>query len=124
MVVNGTCNQDSPQGMSCGAHDRSTVLAGAPTDGAALTEQPCHISTDAGMDVVNHPPHYTAHPSGVECIAITRHMGFNLGNATKYIWRAGLKGEAVEDLRKAAFYIADEIARIEAIQRAADDDRP
>lgn len=62
--------------------------------------------------MVNHPPHYTAHPSGVECIQITRHMNFNLGNATKYIWRAGLKGEAIEDLEKAQFYIADEIARL------------
>ncbi len=48
-------------------------------------------------DAVNHPKHYTAHPSGVECIQITRHMNFCLGNAMKYIWRAGLKGDAVED---------------------------
>lgn len=64
-------------------------------------------------DPVTHPPHYTSHPSGVECLTITRHMGFNLGNAVKYIWRADLKGNAVEDLRKAAFYIADEIAKRE-----------
>ncbi len=64
-----------------------------------------------GADMVNHPPHYTSHPSGVECIQITEHMGFNLGNALKYIWRADLKGNAVEDLEKAAFYIAREIAR-------------
>ena len=38
-------------------------------------------------DVVNHPSHYTGHPSGIECIQITEHMGFNLGNALKYIWR-------------------------------------
>lgn len=62
-------------------------------------------------DMVNNPPHYTSHPSGVECIQITRHMGFNLGNAFKYIWRADLKGSAIEDLEKAAFYIADEIER-------------
>lgn len=62
-------------------------------------------------DPVNHPQHYTSHPSGVECLTITRHMGFNLGSAMKYIWRADLKGNAVEDLRKAAFYICDEIAR-------------
>ena len=62
-------------------------------------------------DPVNHPQHYTGHPSGVECITITRHMGFNLGNAFKYIWRADLKGNAVEDLRKAEFYIRDEIAK-------------
>lgn len=62
------------------------------------------------IDPINHPTHYTSHPSGVECLTITRHMGFNLGNAIKYIWRADMKGAAIEDLRKAAFYIADEIA--------------
>jgi hypothetical protein len=63
-------------------------------------------------DPVNHPAHYTAHPSGVECIQITEHMGFCLGNAVKYIWRADLKN-GTEDLRKAAWYIAREIARRE-----------
>lgn len=62
-------------------------------------------------DLVNHPPHYSAHPSGVECITITEHMGFNLGNAVKYIWRADLKGNSIEDLRKAAWYVNREIAR-------------
>ena len=62
-------------------------------------------------DPVNHPNHYTSHASGVECIQITEHMGFNLGNALKYIWRADLKGNAKEDLEKAAFYIAREIER-------------
>ena len=65
----------------------------------------------SAVDVVNHPPHYTAHPSGVECIQITEHMGFCLGNAVKYIWRADLKGDAVEDLRKAIWYIQREIER-------------
>lgn len=64
-------------------------------------------------DMVNHPPHYTSHPSGVECIQITEHMGFCLGNAVKYIWRADLKGDSVEDLKKAQFYIAREIAKRE-----------
>lgn len=63
-------------------------------------------------DIVNHPPHYTEHPSGVECIQITEHMNFNLGNATKYIWRAGLKGNAVQDLEKARWYIQREIDRL------------
>jgi hypothetical protein len=67
-------------------------------------------------DPVNNPKHYTSHPSGVECIQVTEHMGFNLGNAMKYIWRADEKGDAIQDLRKAAFYIADEIARREAEQ--------
>lgn len=64
-------------------------------------------------DLVNHPPHYTSHPSGVEAIEITRWMNFNLGNAMKYIWRAGLKVDAIEDLKKAEFYIRDEIKRLE-----------
>jgi hypothetical protein len=68
-------------------------------------------------DPVNHPRHYTEHPSGVECIAITRHMGFNLGNAIKYIGRASLNN-GVEDLRKAVWYLNDEIQRLE--RNAAD----
>lgn len=62
------------------------------------------------VDIVNHPPHYTAHPSGIECIQITEHMGFNLGNALKYIWRCDLKRDAIEDLKKARWYIDREIA--------------
>jgi len=68
---------------------------------------------DGHVDMVNHPPHYTVHPSGVECIEITEHMGYCLGNAVKYIWRADLKGDAVEDLKKARFYLDREIAKRE-----------
>jgi hypothetical protein len=68
----------------------------------------------AKHDPVNHPKHYTGHPSGVECIQITEHMGFCLGNAVKYIWRADLKNDAVEDLKKAEWYIRREIERREA----------
>lgn len=60
-------------------------------------------------DLVNQPKHYTSHPSGVECIQVTEHMGFNLGNALKYIWRCDLKGDSIEDLKKAEFYIKREI---------------
>jgi len=62
-------------------------------------------------DPVNHPSHYTEHASGIECIQITEHMGFNLGNAIKYVWRADLKNDALEDLRKAAWYINREIQK-------------
>ena len=65
-------------------------------------------------DQVNHPAHYTEHPSGVECIQITEHMNFNLGNAVKYIWRADLKGKASQDLEKAIWYIQREITRRES----------
>jgi hypothetical protein len=64
-------------------------------------------------DNVEHPAHYTSHPSGVECIQVTEHMNFCIGNAVKYLWRAGLKGDAVEDLKKARWYIDREIQRLE-----------
>ena len=63
-------------------------------------------------DPVNHPDHYTKHPSGIECIQITEHMNFCLGSAMKYIWRAGLKGDARQDLEKAKWYLDREIGRI------------
>jgi len=64
-------------------------------------------------DPVNHPSHYTEHPSGVECIQITEHMNFCLGNAVKYIWRAGLKNDnAIEDLKKARWYVDRELERL------------
>ena len=68
-------------------------------------------------DMVNHPPHYTNHPSGIECIQITEHMNFNLGNAIKYIWRAGIKPHQsqIEDLQKATWYVQREIARLTRI---------
>ncbi|WP_020476200.1 DUF3310 domain-containing protein [Zavarzinella formosa] len=64
-------------------------------------------------DNVNHPKHYNGHPSGVECITIVEHMGFNLGNAVKYVWRADLKHDAIEDLKKARWYIDREIQKRE-----------
>ena len=66
-------------------------------------------------DPVNHPPHYTSDPSGVECITITQHRNFCIGNAIKYLWRAGLKDSApqVQDLQKAIWYINQEIERIQ-----------
>lgn len=67
-------------------------------------------------DPVNHPQHYTSHPSGVECIQITEHMGFCLGNAVKYIWRANLKN-GTEDLEKAVWYIRREITKRKAAAR-------
>ena len=62
---------------------------------------------------VNHPPHYTKHPSGIECIQITEHMGFCLGNVIKYVWRAGEKGNELADLHKARWYLDRHIAKLE-----------
>ena len=81
-----------------------------------------HTSVNVSPDNnnVDHPKHYNSHPSGIECITIARHHNFNIGNAIKYLWRAGLKHEQgmedkdkqIEDLQKAIFYIKDEIRRI------------
>jgi hypothetical protein len=67
-----------------------------------------------------NPDYYKNHPSGVECIDITRHYCFSVGNAIKYLWRAGLKTEEglqdrekeIEDLRKAMWYINDRIEQL------------
>ena len=69
---------------------------------------------------VNHPSHYNSHPSGIECIEITRHYPFNVGSANKYLWRAGLKKDAslndkekeIEDLEKAIWFINDRINQL------------
>ena len=69
-----------------------------------------------GKDVYtpsNHPLHYNQHPAGVECIDIIEGYSYNVGNAMKYLWRAGLKGSALDDLRKAQVSIAREIAMLE-----------
>lgn len=83
-------------------------------------------------DPINHPTHYTSHPSGVECIQIVEHLSFNIGNAIKCLWRAGLKIDSdrlnkirtqkqhsdlvlqhtINDLEKAAWYINREIQRL------------
>lgn len=73
------------------------------------------------MNNVDHPKHYTSDPSGVECIEITKYRDFCIGNAIKYLWRAGLKEDSmlsqkdktIEDLRKAIFYINKEIELIQ-----------
>ena len=70
---------------------------------------------------VHHPKHYTSHPSGIECIEVTRHYNFPIGNAIKYLWRCGLKEQgnldkAIEDLEKAKWYIDDEINRLKGLR--------
>jgi hypothetical protein len=66
-------------------------------------------------DSVDHPPHYTNGPActhcsaSVECITITQDMSFLRGNAMKYLWRADYKGNKLQDLRKAAWYVNREI---------------
>lgn len=73
------------------------------------------------MEEINKPKWYTEHPSGTECIEITEHMNFCLGNAIKYIWRAGLKtNDPLKDLAKAKWYIEREIKRLENTEENID----
>lgn len=73
-------------------------------------------------ELVNHPQHYTSHPSNVECITIVQHHNFNIGNAMKYLWRCGLKdGEGeVKELLKAKKYIEFELERIGYVDEKVD----
>lgn len=67
--------------------------------------------SDDHNKAVEHPSHYTSGPKCpgcgrvIECIDITRHMGFNDGNAMKYLWRYKLKGVPVQDLKKCRQYL-------------------
>jgi hypothetical protein len=67
-------------------------------------------------DPVSKPAHYNQHPSGIETIQVTEHMGFCLGNVIKYVWRADLKN-GLEDLKKARWYLDREIAKREVKSR-------
>ena len=70
------------------------------------------------IDWVNHPPHYTSSAEcshckkPIECIDVTRHMSFNIGNAMKYLWRHKSKN-GLQDLKKAQWYIKDAIEQME-----------
>lgn len=94
-------------------------------DGGTVTEHLCErcylIMTGRSErhDPVDHPKHYTQHPSGVECIQITEHMGFCVGNAIKYLWRADLKN-GLEDLEKARWYVNREIERRQKDEKASE----
>jgi hypothetical protein len=94
---------NGPASASWPFHDHNTAIG-------STTSTP-------GQDVIDHPPHYNAHPSGIECIVIAEHHNFCIGNVLKYLWRAGLKrspdASAVNDLRKAAWYLNREIKRLE-----------
>lgn len=99
----------------CKAHEFTRQREKEIMDELAAAALNAGVKIHYADDPVNHPKHYNDHPSGVECITITRHMGFNIGNAIKYLWRAGRKDKdfEIQDLRKAIWYIEDEIKRLE-----------
>ena len=90
----GDGDQDHSQGAPAQSRDDQGIPPEAPAE-----------------DPIN-PSYYRQHPSGVECIDVVEHMTFNLGTAYAYIWRAGKKGDIVEDLRKAQWYLDREIMRL------------
>ena len=78
-------------------------------------------------DMVNHPPHYNAHPKGIECIDVIEDCGSPLlANVIKYLWRVswGSKGRDLEDLKKARWYLDREIARREIAAHMIPDPEP
>jgi hypothetical protein len=66
-------------------------------------------------DPVNHPSHCTSSPSGIETILVTEHENFCIGNAIKYLLRCDKKGNAIQDLNKALWYVTREIHRREKL---------
>ena len=99
---------------ACMSREGVALYPRAPAhgDGGIAPEQ-VNVLSGGALDLVNHPPHYKKHSSGVECVTIAEGFNFNRGNAIKYIWRAGEKGNELEDLKKSAWYLQREIARLE-----------
>ena len=87
------------------------------TDGKGVITGIAHHKENASKpDMVNKPPHYKD-ASGIECKEITCHrkMPFSLGNAIKYLYRAGSKGDLLEDLKKAEWYLRVAYLNSEAV---------
>jgi Protein of unknwon function (DUF3310) len=81
-------------------------------------DMPTHKSSDD--EKINHPKHYNQHPANIECIEVVEHFSFNVGNAIKYLWRAGLKSsDPVEDIKKATWYCVREMDRLEKFRKKA-----
>lgn len=104
---------DDPNGRSYYRVKPEGMLISAKTRQHVLDSVREHRELMEQEDVVNHPTHYTSHPSGVECKDIIAYFPFFVGAAIKYLWRAGLKGDAVEDYRKAIKCIEFEIEKLE-----------
>lgn len=74
-------------------------------------------------EAVHHPSHYGGADDIYEHIKVAEALGwgYHLGNATKYIWRAGKKSRSttIQDLKKAAWYLGREIQRLEGLAASA-----
>ena len=103
--------------------NRQTITGKTKSNGIEYASKEINKIINKSEDGVNHRvdhPSYYQDPSGVECITVARYRDFNIGNALKYLWRAGFKTEEgisnvdkqIEDLQKAIFYIKDEINKL------------
>ena len=92
------------------------LVADLITGGGLPVSPPAGHATATPADAVDHPAHYTSHPSGIEPIQITRHESFTRGNAIKYLMRAGRKDpDPRTDLKKARRYIDFELEDLERL---------
>ncbi len=91
----------------------SGYAPGSPNDTKVSDAEALRSEAPALPEDPINPSHYRRHPSGVECIEIVRHLNFNVGNAIKYIWRYQDKGDPIENLKKAQWYLDDEIRRLQ-----------
>lgn len=113
--------QDGTTVVNTSGNQRVTNMRGILNNNRHFIEiKYTEVKSPVVEDKVNHPKYYTSHPSGIECIEITRHYCFAIGNAIKYLWRAGLKVEEgmtdkqkeIEDLEKAIWYIKDRVNQL------------
>src|SRR5574344_420363 len=103
---------DSGIPIACSELDSVQGGIGALLDAGSRKEAPRAKGSGGAVD---HPAHYNSNPCGVECIDVVRYHDFDTGNAIKYLWRCGLKGEGgrtrlekeIEDLEKAVWYCND-----------------
>lgn len=112
-MVGGWCE------ISCSERNESIDV---DTDKLAKVSVFANVSDNKKIEWVNHPSHYTwlKELCGIEPLDICRHLDFNIGNAVRYLLRKdkvdGNKTKTekrIEDLRKAVFYIQDEIKLLE-----------
>jgi hypothetical protein len=104
--------------MKSAATKGNWKLASVSTSKKSVFQKPSTLAPNAVMsmalhaDMVNHPPHYKA--GGIETIDFieAKNLGYNLGNVVKYVSRADLKGNKVEDLQKARWYLDRAIANL------------
>ena len=113
--------QDGTTVVNTSGNQRVTNMRGILNNNRHFIEiKYTEVKSPVVEDKVNHPKYYTSHHSGIECIEITRHYCFAIGNAIKYLWRAGLKVEEgmtdkqkeIEDLEKAIWYIKDRVDQL------------